>query len=363
MKRSEQIKQDLRRNTKMLTGGKYVSTGSTLLNLACTGHPDRGFETGHYYLFVGDSDSGKTFLSLTCFAEAAANSEFDDYRLIYDGTEHGAMMNISRFFGQAVSDRMEAPGRWDDGTPKFSETVQDFYFNLDDALKQGRPFIEVLDSQDCLSSAEEITKFQEQKTASRKGKAKEVSGSYGDGKARFHSANLRKIITPLARTGSILIIINQTRDSFDPFESSTYSGGRALKFYATLQLWSSSAGKIKRTIKGKVRELGTYCKVRVKKNRVVGKDRTVVIPVYHSYGVDDLGGCVDYLISEGFWKKGDGESKITVRGLGPEFVMGREALIRKIEEDELESDLRELTTEVWNDVEKACEVSRRRRYE
>ena len=62
-----------------------VSTGSTLLNLACSDHPRIGFLMGGYYYLVGDSASGKTFLSLTCFAEACINPAFDNYRLIFDG--------------------------------------------------------------------------------------------------------------------------------------------------------------------------------------------------------------------------------------------------------------------------------------
>ena len=47
---------------KKLTGKDFLSTGSTLLNLACTGKPYRGFAKGKYYFIVGDSSSGKTFL-------------------------------------------------------------------------------------------------------------------------------------------------------------------------------------------------------------------------------------------------------------------------------------------------------------
>ena len=42
-----------------------LSTGSTLLNLACTGKTHAGFLPGYYYFIVGDSVSGKSFLSLT----------------------------------------------------------------------------------------------------------------------------------------------------------------------------------------------------------------------------------------------------------------------------------------------------------
>src|SRR2546423_5801296 len=76
-----------------------LSSGSTLLNLACTDHPDLGFFKGAYYYLVGDSVSGKTWLSLSCFAEACCNDAFHDYRLIFDDVEGGALMDIRRYFG------------------------------------------------------------------------------------------------------------------------------------------------------------------------------------------------------------------------------------------------------------------------
>ena len=71
----------------------YLGTGSTLLNLACTGKLQGGFLKGHYYSVVGDSSSGKTFLALTCFAEAAINKNFKEFRLIYVLAE-GRLINL-----------------------------------------------------------------------------------------------------------------------------------------------------------------------------------------------------------------------------------------------------------------------------
>ena len=334
-----------------------LGTGSTMLNLAMSGDPAGGFRTGHYYLFCGDSNSGKTWLAMTCFAEASIDPRFDEYRLIYDGPEGGALMDRERYFGRRAVERMEPPRRWDDGSPRPSETVQEFYFAADDALKKCIPFIYVLDSQDALSSDEEKGKFEELKKANRKGK--ETTGSYGDSKAKCHSANLRKLLGPLARSGSILLVLNQTRDSFDPFQPSTYSGGRALLFYATAQLWSSKAGDLSRMVRGKKRQLGITAKVRVRKNRTTGRDRTVLVPIYHSSGIDDVGGMADYLVSEGAWEEEAG--LLTIRGLGPEKRVRREGWIRELDEDGVE-EVRGLAASVWSEVEAACQVERRNRY-
>lgn len=359
---TDKLKSGLRRKSvrPQLTDDCWLSTGSTLLNLACSGRPDGGFFKGGYFFFVGDTTSGKTFLSLTSFAEATINPAFDDYRLIHDEVEGGALMDFARFFGQRVADRVEPPARDRDGGAVYSQTVEQFYYHLDDAFRVGKPFIYVLDSQDSLSSDAEIKKFGKQKKASR-GQKDDETGSYGDAKAKFHSANLRRVLRPLADSGSILLILNQTRDSFDMFQKSSYSGGRALLFYASLQLWSSVGGKLDKMVKGKKRELGITAKVRVKKNRITGRDRSVMVPIYHSAGVDDVGSMVDYLVDENCWERTK-EGIITVTGLGPTWEQRREPLIRKIEEEDLEGDLRFLVAETWEGVEKACEVCRKSRY-
>ena len=353
--KTEDIKKALRRKRKeeKLTVKDFLSTGSTLLNLACTGHPERGFAKGRYYFIVGDSISGKTWLSLTCLAEAAINSNFKNHRFIYDNGEDGALMDIGRFFGESVADRMEMPGK------DYSFTIEEFYYNVDDAIKKGDPFIYILDSMDSLSSEPEAAKFDEHKKAHRE--HKKSKGSVGDGKAKVNSGNLRRVIgRPLKGSGSILIIINQTRDNILalPFQSKkTRSGGHALHFYACLEMWSSVAGRIEKTVKGKKRQLGVECKIKVKKNRITGRERTVTVPIYHSFGIDDIGSCVDYLIEEGCWKEG---SEINAKGLG--IKGSRKKLIRLIEHQGLEKDLHELVGDVWNEIEDACVIKRKKRY-
>lgn len=356
---AEELREVLRPKPKMTIQAKdLLNTGSTLLNLALSGKSLGGFAKGHFYFCVGSSSSGKTFLFLTCLAEASINKHFDDYRFIHDDPEGGAIMDISHFFGKALAERIEAPPR---GT---SKTVEDFYYNLDDLKKAGRPFIYFLDSETALTSKEFEAKFQKNKSADKKGE--DGTGSYGDGKPKVHSQNIRRVKSDLLKSGSILIAIAQERDAIntDRFgfgaDKRTHSGGRAFKFYATAQLWSSHMKKLKKKIRNLDRQIGIVFKVEVKKNRKLGKERTVVIPIYHSYGIDDIGSCVDYLIQEGYWKK--------IRGgeiSAPEFEFKgkREALVRQIEREEEERDLRLIVGKVWNEIEDACAVKRKKRYE
>ncbi len=143
------------------------------------------------------------------------------------------------------------------------------------------------------------------------------------------------------------------------FEKQTRAGGRALKFYAMLELWSSVKNRLKKTVRGKAREIGIVAQVKVKKNRFTGKNRTVEIPIYHSFGFDDLGSCIDYLLAESHWVKKGGD----IYAKEFDFTGSREDLISHIETQNLEKQLRTLTGEVWAEIEEACVVQRKSRYE
>lgn len=343
-----------------------LSTGCTLLNLAISGKAAGGIPAGKYVFFVGDSSSGKTFISLTCLAEAQLNEDFKSYRIIFDNAEDGALMDIQRYFGRVVEERLEPPARDEDGASLPSSTIEEFYFNLDDALdvaeKKKRPFIYVLDSMDVLSTEYEGRKFDELKSATRKGK--EAKGSYGDGKAKFNSGNLRRAVARLRDTGSILIIICQTRDNIDAgmFESpKTRSGGHALKFYSAVEIWTSIASRLKKTVHERERQVGIVARLDVKKNRISGKEWSIRVPLYWSSGVDDIGSCVDFLVEERQWTK----NKLGVIDGTKDFAgcTGlREKVIQFIEDNDLEDDVRELVEDVWAVVERACQSGRKRRY-
>lgn len=378
----DHIKDELRKSRLTKTNIKredLLSTGSTLLNLASSGYPEGGIAKGMYVFFVGDSSSGKTMFARTILAEATINSDFDNYRLIYDDVENGALMDTEKYFGKKLAERLEPPDKDEQG-PIYSFEIEDFYGHLDRILNGKKPCIYVLDSMDALSSEYEGKKFQEKINAKKKGtKAK---GDFGDGKAKINSGNIRRINSLLRDTGSILIVLNQTRDNIDVnlfAPKKTRSGGQALTFYASMEYWSSPGSAIKKSVKGKDRKIGITSRITIKKNRSIGKERTVEIPIHYSYGIDDIGGCVDYLLSENHWgangkkttaktrrsRQLEGSESKGSRILAPEFDFEgkRDDLIKKIENEDRIQDLRDLVETVWNEIELELEMDRPRRYE
>jgi RecA/RadA recombinase len=355
--------------TSILVRRNGLSSGSTLLNCALTGNPHFAFLKGFYYFMVGDSASGKTIQAMTIYAEAAANRQFKDHRFIYDNTEDGMLMDSDGLFGMAMTDRLEPPSRDKAGNPRYSRTLEEFYYHLEDLGKAGRPFIYILDSIDALDTEQDDKKFDELKKAhdkarrreegeSTKGEEKDekVAGSFGMARAKLNSSSLRRARRLVGESGSILIILSQTRQST---YGKTRSGGEALRFYATAEFWTSIVETIKRTVRGKPRKIGIRAKFAIKKNRHTGKLYEVETDIYPSLGIDDLGGCVDYMLEEGFWTK----QKESIDA--PEFklVASREKLISYIEQNNLEGELRAIVGKAWEELDAACSLKRKRRYQ
>jgi RecA/RadA recombinase len=233
------------------------------------------------------------------------------------------------------------------------------YFNIDDAFEKGEPFIYIGDSMDSLTPRADNKSFKEMKKAIRAGR--EEKGSFGMAKAKRTAEMLRKVMTPLGDTGSMLLLISQSKENVNSmFGGKSASGGTSLKFYAAFQLWLSKRKSLTKTVRGKDREVGIISKISIKKNRLTGKGRTVEVPIYNSFkggggGFDDMGSCIDYLIEEKHWKKTG--QKI----YAPEFdfVGSKEDAIKHLKYRKLQR----IVGKVWNEIEEECTVERKNRYE
>lgn len=358
--RAKQVRDSLKKGLKKSgapSSKDLLSTGVTTLDLACSDRIVGALAKGHYYHFVGDSGAGKTFIVHSIFAEACRNVNFSKHRLIYDSPEGGAIFDKAKFFGSRAADRIEEPSGGD------SYYIENFYDSLSDLNDAGVPYIYILDSESALSSKAEEDKDTEHRAARMALDKKEVKGSYGDGKAKYHSSHLRGVVAKLKKIGSILVIVSQTRDNIgfgSQFNPKVYGGGKALKFYCTLQIWFAVKGKLMSgAIKGKKRQQGITAAAHIVKNRVSGKDRWVEFPIYHSVGIDDIGSCVDYLIEEGHWK----EKKGIITAPEFEAEADRETLIHTIEEEGQEKALQITVLEVWQSIEEASRIHRKPRYE
>jgi RecA/RadA recombinase len=362
-----------------------LSSGCTLLNLACTNDPNGFLDKGDYLWLCGASNAGKTWLLMTMLAEAANSDAYKDYRLIYDDVENGCLMDVEQYFGKKLQSRLEPPRRDKDGNSIYSEKVEDFYFHLDDVIKTKKPFIYILDSMDSLDSIDAQEKFEKNKDIRRgnekKGTSEDLKGSYGDGKAKMNSQNIRRVITQLRNTGSILVVVTQTRDNITGYGAPQVAGGgRALKFYAHVELWLKPIGDITKSVKGKLRSIGTQVEAKLKKNRHTGQRPDIQFTIYNSYGLDDIGSMIDWLLEEKIIKpektkaeekieekteeKTEGKAKnkvIAIPQLG--IAASRDKLIQLIEIEDHVDELKKLVADSWNEILEKSRIVRKKRYE
>lgn len=336
----------------------FLPTGSTQLNLAMTDKVNGGYHLGKMVNLIGDSSSGKTFLAFTAFAEANRLKYFANHRFIKDDPEAADEFDIPKLFGQKTADRIEAPMQDKDGNDVHSSTIEDFLYHVKKALQDERPFIYVLDSLDALTSEADEKKIEAEMKAHEKGT--KTAGSYGMEKAKLIGRILRTIVRELKKTNSILIIISQTRDNIDPMvmTKKTRSGGKALKFFATHEIWLANAGKVNKNVKGTNFKLGNNVLAKVTKNKITGKHRQAQFVIYYDYGVDDIASCIDFMVDNNFWTK----KKLTISIPELELEGTREKLIRSIEEKGLARKVSKLVEEAWLEMEEKVKLNRKAKY-
>ena len=326
-----------------------VPTGSTTLNLECSGSIIGAFQAGKLVNIIGDSSSGKTLVSLSSLAECSVDIRFDAYRLIYDDVEVANEFNIEKLFGKALSERLEMKYR--------SRTIEEFNDSIARALDNKIPFIYVLDSFDALTSEA----FQEKDIANRKKREKgnEITGSYGDGKAKIFSDFCKNRIQDLKDTKSLLIIISQTRDNIGfgaRFNPKTRSGGKALRFYACHEIWLDCT----KTIKEGKRVLITNVRAKITKNKLTGDRGEAYFPILRNYGIDDLDSCITFMMDEGTWS--GPKNNVDTKDFVPDKI-SKTKLLKYLDTDKnKQKELRQLCQYTYESILKDLEPNRQRKY-
>ncbi len=133
----------------------------------------------------------------------------------------------------------------------------------------------------------------------------EIEGDSGDShmglQARLMSQAMRKLNAVVSRTGTVLIFINQIREKIGVMFGSpeTTTGGRALRFYASVRL---DVRRIS-TIKDGDTPVGNNVKIKVAKNKVAAPFKEVEVRLMFEDGFDSLDSLIEPAISYGIIEK------------------------------------------------------------
>lgn len=379
----------------------YFSTGSTLLDLLVGGGVGLGYPAGRIINTVGNNSSSKSFLACELIAKAHYQYK-DKFKWVYDDSESGFSFDTKKLYGFEIM-----PVNLRDRTR--SKTVEELFGNLSlfiRSLKSDEIGIYVVDSLDGLVSQTQRDLAEERIKAHENDREFDKS-SYGAEKAKFLSSTFFPNIAEEAESKNCLVvIISQTRDKIGAYyPTQERVGGKAMDFYAHTCLW------LTRLSEDEINGIPVSVSVRAKnkKSKTPRPWRNCVYTINFSYGLDDIATNLDYLFdfrtdkgtlikkAEACW----GGTPVTATALKdflkthsefvpPEIIKARKSeqqefvfsqpfllseykllfgetksrneLIRFIEENNLEEELRQRVIAKWEETEQAVVQERKPKY-
>ncbi len=260
----------------------WISTGSTILDLAISNRPNGGFAAGRIAEINGLESSGKSLIG----AHALASTQRKDGLAVYIDTESAVSSEFLQSIGIDTDKMLYV----------HLETVEDIFDTIETIVTKIRE-----------SDKDKLVTILVDSLAAASTKVEMDADFDKDGwataKAIVISKAMRKITNLIARQRVCLIFTNQLRQKLgvmfgDPW---TTSGGKALPFHSSTRIRLKNMGQIKDTKKNTI---GIKIRAQVIKNRLGPPLRSAEFPLYFDKGIDDFGSWLEVLKAHNLVKQG-----------------------------------------------------------
>ena len=168
----------------------------------------------------------------------------------------------------------------------------------------------------------------------------EIEGDMGEShmglQARLMSQALRKLTGAISRSKTIVIFINQLREKIGVMfgNPETTTGGKALKFYASVRLDIRRIGPVKE----KEEVVGSHVRVKVVKNKVAPPFKQAEFDIMYAEGIShtsllvDIGAEANIIEKSGAWYSYNGQKIGQGRENAKMYLKDNPAMMAEIEE-------------------------------